>query len=87
MITALADIGYIAGIKQQFVFVNRQDTGLQHYDVGLIANYSLNHFFKFPRRYGEWSLNGYIYYTNGINRDIIHSDTQVWGGMGIGFKY
>ena len=63
-----------------------QDTGFQHYDIGLIGGYSLNRAIGIPRRYGEWILNGYLYYTDGINEGL-RADTQVWGGAGISFRY
>jgi hypothetical protein len=86
-LTVIGDIGYINNIRQVFIFTNARSNGLQHYDVGLIATYSLNNLFKFSRRYGDVSLNGYLYYTDGINREVLHTDTKVWGGVGIQFKY
>ena len=86
-LTVFGDIAYINGIKQVFIFTNAKRTGLQHYDVGLIASYSLNNLFKFSRRYGDVTLNGYLNYTDGINRDVLHADTKIWGGFGIQFKY
>ena len=32
------------------------------------------------------ALNGYLYYTDGINEGL-RADTQVWGGAAIGFRY
>ena len=86
-VTGIADVGYIAGIKREFIFANVKQSGFQHYDIGLVVSYALNHLFEIPRRFGEWSFNGYVYYTQGINRNSIHSDTQLWGGVGVGFKY
>ena len=85
--TALADVGYVNNIRQQFIFTSPKTNGLQHYDVGLTAAYSLNRFFHFSRRFGDVSLNGYLYYTSGIDKQILHSDSKVWGGVGVQFKY
>jgi hypothetical protein len=86
-VTVFGDIAYIDGIKQVFIFKNKLSHGLQHYDAGLIVSYSLNHLFHFSRRYGDVSLNGYLTYTDGINRKVLHADTTVWGGVGLVFKY
>jgi len=85
-ISAVADVGYISGIQTVFVFTEPRDNGFQHYDIGILGSYSLNTLFDFPRRFGEWSLNGYVYYTGKFQNDIL-ADSQVWGGFGIGFKY
>jgi hypothetical protein len=86
-LTVLGDVAYVDQIKKVFIFTNAKDHGLQHYDVGFIARYSLNRLFHFSKRYGDVSLNGYLYYTDGINRDVLHTDTKVWGGVGIEFRY
>ena len=86
-LTVFGDIAYVNGIKQVFIFTNARANGLQHYDVGLIARYSLNNLFHFSRRYGDVSLNGYLNYTDGINRSVLHADTKLWGGVGLQFKY
>ena len=85
--TIFGDIAYINNIKQVFIFTNTKTSGLQHYDVGLIGSYSLNQFFRYPKRYGDIMLVGYLNYTDGINRDVLHTDTKVWGGVGLQFKY
>ena len=54
--------------------------------MGAIANYSLNTLLNVTRRYGEFSLQGYLFYTDGIDHDL-RADTQLWGGVGINFKY
>lgn len=84
-LTLVADVGYVID-NAQFSADGTSDTGLQHYDVGLIADYSLNTLFNFPRRYGEFSVEGYLYYTDNIDNDL-RADTQIWGGVGINFKY
>ena len=88
MITALANVAYVAN-HELFIDPDApepQDTGFQHLDVGLIGTYSLNKLMGIPRRYGQWTLNGYLYYTDGINEGL-RADTQVWGGAAIGFRY
>jgi hypothetical protein len=84
-LTLVGDVAYVYD-NAQYLRTGTNDTGFQHYDVGLIGNYSLNTLFNFPRRYGEFALQGYLYYTDGIDNDL-HADTQIWGGVGINFKY
>ena len=88
VLTAVADVAYVVNheLFTNFAAVEPQDTGFHHYDVGLIGSYSLNRGLGIPRRYGEWTVNGYLYYTDGINEGL-RDDTQVWGGAGIGFRY
>lgn len=85
VLTAIADVAYVAG-HGYFTRLGDDDTGFQHYDVGLIGTYSLNTLVNFPRRYGEWKLRGYLFYTDGLTREL-RADTQVWGGVGVGFEY
>lgn len=63
-----------------------KDTGLQHYEVGLLGSYSLNQLFRFSPRFGTFTLEGYLYYSDRTSTDL-RADIQIWGGMGIGFKY
>ncbi|MBC8106055.1 MAG: hypothetical protein H7Z14_05655 [Anaerolineae bacterium] len=85
-LTFVADVGYSMDNEQFRAVGSTSDTGFQHYDVGLIGQYSLNTLFNFPRRYGEFSLEAYLYYTDGIDNDL-SADTQIWGGVGMNFKY
>jgi hypothetical protein len=85
VLSVVADVGYVMN-NGQFSLRNGKDTGFQHYDIGLIGNYALNPAFNIPRRFGEWKLIGYLYYTDSINKDL-RADTQIWGGMGIRFEY
>jgi hypothetical protein len=62
------------------------DTGFQHYDVGFNVRYSLTKLFDVSPRYGDWSLNGVMFYTDGLQKDL-NADNQIWGGIGIGFRY
>lgn len=84
-LTLVADVAYVQN-NRQFTFDNDADTGLQHYDIGLIGRYDLNTALNISRRYGTFALEGYLYYTNGIDNDLL-AETQMWGGIGIAFHY
>jgi hypothetical protein len=84
-LTFVADVAYVQNNKQ-FTRAHNADTGFQHYDIGLIGRYDLNTALNVPRRYGTFALEGYLYYTNGIDNDLL-ADTQLWGGIGISFHY
>jgi len=62
------------------------DTGFQHYDVGMVASYSINHLFNFSTRYGSFNIEGYLFYTDNLDDNLI-ADNQVWGGVGLALKY
>lgn len=85
-LTPKGDVGYSVQDKYFMRTVDGRTYGLQHYDVGMIGAFSLNHMFNINRRYGEFSMKGYLYYTAGIDRHLI-GDTLLWGGMGLEFKY
>jgi hypothetical protein len=85
-LTPVAGIAYVIGHSAFAGEDPEEDTGLQHYQVGLIGKYSLNLLLNIPPRYGQWSFNGYIYYTDGIDNDL-RADTQLRGGAGIEFSY
>jgi hypothetical protein len=86
-LTANAHVAYVRGINFFATSPTQEDiNGFQHYQLGLIASYSLNHLLNFPKRYGEWSFEGYVNYTDGLEDDL-HSETQLWGGAGIRFSY
>jgi hypothetical protein len=85
-ITPLARIAYVYNNPFYSTRVGGKDTGLQHYDVGIVGSYSLNHLFHFSPRYGTFALEGYLYYTDRTSTDL-RADIQIWGGMGIGFHY
>lgn len=84
-LTFIADVSFVID-NPQFTFANEEDTGFQHYDVGLVGRYNLNTLFNISRRYGTFHLEGYLWYTDGIENDLL-SDTQLWGGAGLGFRY
>lgn len=83
--TALADVAFVMK-EEEYLLHGSNDTGFQHYDLGLTASYSLNQLLNFSKRYGEFNIEGYLYYTNNIDSHLLATD-QIWGGMGIAFKY
>ena len=83
-LTALANAAWI--YKHQLFEGPDDNSGFQHYEVGLIGRYSLNLLLNIPQRYGRWSLNGYVFYTDGIH-DELRADTELWGGAGVEFTY
>jgi hypothetical protein len=85
-LTGVANIAYVLDHGFFALTPNGKDTGLQHYQVGLIASYSLNHLFQLSPRYGTFTLEGYVFYDDRTSTDL-RADIQIWGGMGIGFKY
>ncbi len=84
-ITASAAVAYVQGFGL-YARTPGDDTGFQHYQVGLQAVYSLNTLLNVSKRYGEWSLRGYLYYTDGL-RNHLRGDTLLYGGGGIGLSY
>jgi len=62
------------------------DSGFQHYDLGLELTYGLNQLFNIPARYGKLDFKGYLFYTDGIDNNL-RADTELYGGVGIGFSY
>jgi hypothetical protein len=85
--TLQADMAYIIGFQEQFVFINTEhDTGFQHYDVGLKLAYSLNHLLNLGDRYGEFDVLASLFYTGVIDGELT-ANNVLWGGVGIGFKY
>lgn len=85
-ITPIARIAYVYNSAFFSTSVGGKDTGLQHYDVGLVGTYSLNQLFNFSQRFGTFTLEGYMYYSDRTSTDL-RADIQIWGGMGIGFRY
>jgi len=81
-LTFEGSVAYVSGLSELY----GGSAGFQHYQFGLIGDFSLNNLFNFSRRFGEWSFRGYLYYTDGIDEDL-RAETQIWGGAGIGFKY
>ena len=85
-LTALANIAFVLNNPYYATSPDGKDTGLQHYEIGLIGNYSLNHLFHLSPRYGTFTLEGYLYFDDRTSSDL-RADIQIWGGGGIGFHY
>ena len=60
--------------------------GFQHYEFGLEATFGLNDLLNIPARYGKLDFKGYLFYTDGIDNEL-RADTELYGGVGIGFSY
>ena len=84
--TLRADVAGVLNNPLYRIGTALHDTGFQHYDLALIGTYSLNNLFNVSKRYGEFDLKGYLYYTDGLT-DHLRADTQLWGGVGLGFSY
>lgn len=78
--------GPFAGIFTTPQTTDATISGLQHWQVGVIGEYSLNQLLNISPRYGEWLLRGYLFYTSDFDADINATD-QIWGGAGITFRY
>lgn len=85
-VTAYADVAYVTTYQLYAVEPGGQDSGFQHYDVGMMLQYNLNRATSLPPRYGTWFLEGYLVYTDGLDNDL-KADTQLWGGLGLRMKY
>lgn len=81
-----AHVAYVLNNPQYALTRGQIESGFQHYGAGLDGKYSLNRLFNFSRRYGEWSVNGYLYYTDGLANHL-RADTRIWGGVGMSFSY
>lgn len=86
IITPHADVAYISNFAQQFITISPQDSGFQHYDIGLTTTYSLNNLLSIPPRYGQFGVQGYFTYTSRISKNILAND-ELWGGVGFTFRY
>ena len=84
-ITALGHVAYVIG-HGAFAGLEGEDSGFQHWQVGVIGRYNLNNLLNIPLRYGRWSINGYLYYTDQIDDDL-RADNELWGGAGVQLKY
>ncbi len=86
-LTLESDVGYINHLRQLFLFVNEtRETGLQHAEVGLTATYSLNSLLNISKRYGEFDVKGYVFYSDKLTKNIT-ANNVVWAGTGLAFKY
>ena len=86
VITPYADVAYVSHFRQQFITVARQSSGFQHYDVGLTGSLSLNHVLHLAPRYGQFAVEGYLTYTGRFSNPLL-ADTEVWGGVGLKYRY
>ena len=85
-LTAIADAGYVVHNAAYQESVDGPRSGFQHYDVGLIAEYSLNKVLNIPPRYGQFAIEGFVMWTDQLDAEIL-ADPQLWGGAGIVFRY
>jgi hypothetical protein len=98
-LSPIARVAYVSGNKEfrkptgtapdpafDFGPSGGHDSGFQHYEIGLEATYGLNQLFNIPARYGKFDLKGYLFYTDGIE-DQLRADSELYGGVGIGFSY
>ncbi len=84
-LTAQGSVAYVDN-HELFVLSGDDNSGFQHYQIGLIGSYRLNPLLSIPNRYGDWTFKGYLFYTDSIDTDLRATD-QLWGGAGIGFSY
>ncbi len=85
-LTPYGDVGYVSHFPQQFVTVSPHSSGFQHYDLGLTGTFSLNHLFHMTPRYGQFAIEGYLTYTGRFSNAIL-ANSEVWGGVGLKFRY
>ncbi len=83
--TANAHAAYVNG-NDLFQLTPDNNSGFQHWQVGLTAKYNLNTLLNIPDRFGQISVNGYIHYTDSIDEDLLATD-QLWGGAGFSLKF
>ena len=86
VLTPTADVGYSLADREFEKYAGGPDNGFQHYDAGIVASYSLDTLFNFSRRYGDFKLKGFLFYSDGIDKKL-RADSQFWGGAGISFEY
>lgn len=85
-LTPYGKIAYVIGQPYFALGPGLRDYGLQHYEIGLTGSLSLNHMFNLGHRFGDWSVEGYLRYTDGIDNHL-RAGTLIWGGVGLSFKY
>jgi hypothetical protein len=85
--TPSASVGYVQGIQLFETQLKQKDVaGFQHYELGLVMNYSLNTVFNFSTRYGAWNFQAFMYYDDGLKNDL-RSTSRLWGGAAIVFHF
>jgi len=86
--TAVGDFAYVAHDRYfRVAGPLGQATGFQHYDAGLIATYDLDNLLGISRRYGQWELKGYLFYTGPVAEAALRASSRIWGGVGLEFRY
>jgi hypothetical protein len=85
-LTPAASFAYTINDKYFIKTSTGQGTGAQHYELSLTGNYSLNNLLNISRRFGQWNVQGYLYYDGPIDTEL-RADTRLFGGVGIDFKY
>ncbi len=85
-LTPSAAAAYVISDKYFREAGDNHDTGLQHFEAGMTLGYNLNSLINIPRRYGQWRLKGYLFYTDGIENRL-RADSGLYGGGGISFEY
>jgi hypothetical protein len=83
--TVHADVAYVNS-TDLFSEDGTDDSGFQHWEVGLNTKLTLNQMLNIPDRFGQISLFGKIYYTDGIESGL-RSTSQIWGGAGISLEF
>lgn len=85
-LTPSASAAYVLHDKYFREGTDTYDTGLQHAQAGLTLSFNLNALFNVPRRYGEFHLKAYGFYTEGIDNRL-RGDSRLYGGAGFSFEY
>lgn len=87
--TLLGNVAYVNG-HDLFAGVDNDgtsdDSGFQHWEVGLTAKYNVNQLLNIPDRFGQISLLGYVYYTDAIESSL-EATNQLWGGVGLSLEF
>jgi hypothetical protein len=79
--------GSVSYVNGQGLFsLGDDDSGFQSWEVGFSARYTFNKALNIPDRYGQWSVIGYLNYTDQIDTEL-NATNQLWGGMGLSFEF
>lgn len=62
------------------------DSGFQHWQIGVTAKYTLNGALNIPDRFGQLSITGYLNFTDSIDDELSATD-QIWGGAGFVIEF
>jgi hypothetical protein len=85
-ITLLGHAAWVSSFDYFATAPGEKSTGFHHWQVGLVADYSLNRLFNIPQSYGDWTLRGSLYYTDRLDTEL-RSDDVFWGGVGIRLRF